>query len=298
MPEVQETQQPTMEEYVASRTAPAATTPEKEQVTTAPESATGTPESEEKKKGGGWQRRIDKLTKRSAELEETLREEREARQRLEARLAGRDPAELTKQPVEQGPRPRPKSTDTKPDGTAKYASWEAYEDDLLAWQEENLTSKLTAKQKQEQEASQQERSNQEIATKFKQRGDDYFKANPDDRELILGEDSPAVDIPAGSPMDAVIIDSEHSFQMLKHLCENPEEIERIASLNPLGQVREMLKIEQLVSGTSLENSSPEPKKAGLPAPIKPIATSTSKSAPKPENMTMAEYAKWRTANRS
>ena len=299
MPEVQETQQPTMEEYVASRAATAATTPT-EKVESAPESATGKPESEEEKKakGGGWQRRIDKLTKRGTELEESLNEERAARQRLEAKLAGRDPAELSKKTVEQGPRPRPKATDAKYQGEKGF---ELYEDDLLAWQEETLTAKLetklTAKQKEQAEATEQEKANQETISKFQKNGNAFKEQFPEEYEEILAPDSPAVNIPAGSVMDAIILNSEMPFQILKHLCDNPEEITRIAQLPGLEQAEAMFEIKKALGSAKTESSSPEPKKASLPAPIRPVSTSTSKSTVKPQDMSMEDYANWRKANR-
>lgn len=302
MPE-QQIVEPSMEEYVAKRTAEvsptnAATTPT-EQVETAPESAPGTPESEEEKKskGGGWQRRIDKLTKRSTELEEALKEEREARQRLEARQAGRDPAELAKaKPVEPGTRPEPTVSDTNPDGTLKYSGndgWDRFHADLRKWDREQVLIEVENKAKQSAEKAEVEKQGKTIQENFEKRAKAYFDAHPADKELLLGEDSPAAQIPAGSVMDAIILESDNSCEILKHLCDNPEEITRILALSPVGQAREMVKIEQAVS--SEEQTSPEPKKASLPAPIRPLSTGTSKSTVKPENMDMDEYARGRKA---
>lgn len=296
-----------MEEYVASRTSapvetekPAAITPP-EKITTDPESATGTPESEEEKKakGGGWQRRIDKLTKRSSELEETLKEEREARQRLEAKLAGRDPAELSKpKTTEPGARPKPKSTDLKADGTSKYADYDEFIEDLTDWKSEQVKTatiaEMTAAQKKAAEEAEQQKQAKAFEDGFLKRGNEYFEHNPDDKELMLGEDSPAKAIPAGSVVDAIILESEHGMKVLAHLCKNPDEIPRILGLHPVAQAREMMKIERTFESTE-EKTSPEPKKASLPAPIKPISTSTSKSAIKPENMDMEDYARGRNA---
>lgn len=292
MPETQETALPTMEEYVTSRTATAATTPQ-EKVETAPESATGTTESEKEetvKVSGGWQRRIDKKTKEATQWKEAFEAAERDRKILEAKLSGS--TETAKPTVESGPRPRPKAADTKADGTAKYADWEAYEDDLLAWNREQIKSELSADQKKAAEASEQEKANNEVTTKFQERGNKYFETHPEDRELLFGEDSAALHIPQGSVMDAFIIDSEFPMQILKHLTENPGEVKRILALAPIAQAKAMTKIEDGL-GTTEETLSPKPEKASLPAPIRPLATSTSRSAVKPENMSMEDYAKGR-----
>jgi len=306
MPEVAEKtqQQPTMEEYVASRKATAgqqsaaAALPEKAE--TAPESAAGTPESEsdKKSKGGGFQRRIDKLTKRGTELEESLREEREARQRLEAKLAGRDPAELTKkqQSTELGARPKPKTDDKNPDGTAKYADFEAYEDDLLAWNREKIKAELTADSKKAAEGEQIRQQDQKIIENFTKKKDAAMEKYADFEEVVLDEDAP--EIKPGSVIDGFILDPENEgLEVLYYLRKNPDEVGRISAMSPQKQIRELGKIEEKILEDSKSDSSPEPKKAALPAPIKPISTSTSKSAVSPDKMSMEEYAKWRRAPR-
>jgi hypothetical protein len=301
-----------MADYVKARSAgesvteKAAITPEKEQIKTEPESAAGTQESEkDKSKGGGWQRRIDKLTRRGTELEESLKEEREARQRLEAKLAGRDPAELKPQTsVEPGARPEPRSGDLKADGTPKYADYDEFLRDVRKWDKEQLTQEFSGKLTEAQKKAQTEDENakqEKVITESFQKKTQAAQAKYEDfKEVVFGEDSPVTEglIQAGSTIDGFILDPENEgLEVLYHLCKHPEEIERISKFSPQKQIRELGKIEDTVLASADSETSPEPKKAALPAPIRPVSTSTSKSSVKPENMSMAEYAKWRQANR-
>lgn len=314
MPDTQATPvaEPSMEEYAASRIAPpeakateektAAITPP-EKITTDPESAPGTSETEEEKKqktGGGWQRRIDKLTKRSSELEETLTEERLARQRLEARLAGRDPADSSKKTESAGARPEPTMHDTKPDGTPLYEDFMAFQKAQRAWDKEQIRLELLGevekKTTQAKAQTEQERQAAEITNSFTQRLNAAKSKHSDFQELVESEDSPALTIPAGSVMDATILDSELGAEILYALCQKPEEIKRIIALPPMQQAREMFKLEQSIAVTpSEEKQSPEPKKSVLPAPIKPVGSGTSKSTVNPADMSMEDYARWRKA---
>lgn len=295
-----------MADYVKARTAgedpaKAATTPP-EKVETAPESATGKTEEEGKtKSGGGFQRRIDKLTKSLSEKDAALQEEREARQRLEARLAGRDPAELAKKPIEQGPRPEPDINDQKYKG---QDGWELYNKDVRAWDREQAKlealKEIDAKTKKETEQSTAQSREKTIADSFQKKYEAAKAKHGDLEELLMDEDSEAKQIVSGSVMDGFILDPENEgIEVLIHLCKNPGEISRIQALSPQKQIRELGKIEEsLLSGTEQETSSPQPKKPTLPAPIRPVSTGTAKSAAKPEAMSMEDYAKWRTASRT
>jgi hypothetical protein len=296
-------QEVSMEEYAAQRTASretvAATTPQ-EKVTTASESAPDTPESEEetKKVGGGWQRRIDKLTKRNAQIEADLQEERAARQRLEARQAGRDPKELAEKVTDSGSRPKPKPSDLKADGTPKYADFDAYLDDRDEWVKEQAIAKVTEETKKAKEQEAQEKTATEIKANFEKRAKEYIAAHPDAKELIFGEDSESVNIPPGSVMDVMILKSENAIEILAHLCNNPDEISRIAALDPLDQAEEMFKIKQLVGTTKSSDDSPQTKKASLPAPIKPLSTGTSKSTVPLDKAGMDDYVRARKAGQT
>jgi hypothetical protein len=306
MPEIQQPEEVSMDEYVQSRTStetekPAATTPQ-EQVTTSPESATGTPESEkEKQVSGGWQRRIDKLTKRNTETEAALRDEREARQRLEAKLSGRAPTEqVTGKPVESGTRPKPNAKDLKADGTAKYADWEEYIDDLTDWKSEQKEAKILDKVRQEskqtQEQQEAEKQGKAVMEIFVKRADASVAKHPDWKEVVYDEDSPITQIQAGSVMDGFILDSEQGTELLYHLAKNPDDFTRIAALGPFAQARELHKIEMSLGDSSAEEkSSPEPKKNSLPAPIKPLSVNTSKSTVSLDKMSMEDYARARKA---
>jgi len=91
-------------------------------------------------------------------------------------------------------------------------------------------------------------------------------------------------------MAEAILESDLGDKVVKHLYSNPEEAERIASLPPARQAVEIGKLE-------VKLSSPAPvKKSGAPAPITPIAAKTPSSNEFREDMSDAEYAKWRREN--
>jgi uncharacterized membrane protein len=68
-------------------------------------------------------------------------------------------------------------------------------------------------------------------------------------------------IPVGSPLNAILIDSEHGGEILYYLATHQDDIERINGLSPINQAREVFKIEQ-----SLSTTSPVPTKTAAPEP--------------------------------
>lgn len=309
MPEVQAVEV-SMDDYVKARSAgekpaekQAAITPS-EQIKTESEPATDNLESAEdkKSKGGGWQRRIDKLTKE-------LNEERRARQVAEAKGTERTPTEQAKdKPVEQGQRSKPKSSDLKADGTPKYPDYDAFLEDYAAWRDEQLEEKFSGKLTEAQKKAQTDAENQKqekvITEAFEKRTKAAQAKHDDFEETVFGEDSPISEgrIQSGSVIDGFILDPDNEgIEVLYHLCKNPGEIDRISKLSPQKQIRELGKIEDsiLASNGTEEKHSPDQKKVnGLPPPIRPVATGTAKSAVKLSELGMDDYAKARKEGRT
>ena len=91
-------------------------------------------------------------------------------------------------------------------------------------------------------------------------------------------------------MAEAILDSDLAPKVVKFLYNNPEEAERIAELSPARQAVEIGKLEAKLSSTA------PAKKSGAPAPITPIAAKASSSNEYRDDMSDAEYAKWRREN--
>jgi hypothetical protein len=304
MPE-QQTEQVSMDDYVKARSAgetvtetPAATTPEKENVKTESESATDNLESEEGEKpksDGGWQRRVDKLTKKFNASES-------ARIAAEAKLAERAPAESVKdKPIEPGARPEPKSTDLGTDGKPKYADYDDFLRDVRKWDKEQLLLEVDNRGKQQTEKQEQAKQEKFVTDSFQNKAKAAEGVHADFKDVVFGEDSPVTEgkIVAGSLIDGFILDPDNEgLEVLYHLCKNPAEIERISELSPQKQIRELGKIEDAILADRKSEDSPPPKKAALPAPIKPVHSGTSKSTVKLAEMSMEDYAKARKAGQS
>lgn len=218
---------------------------------------------------GGFQRRIDKLTREKRELEARIAA-------LEGKLAGgaATPAagEAREQPPAEAPgKPKPEDFDT----------YEAYTEALTDWKLEQ----------RERERARQEAERQVFET-WLARIEAARQAHPDFDEVV---DS---DTPVSAAMQQAILESEQGAEIAYWLGKHPEEAARIAKLPPIAAIREIGRIE-----ASLNPKAPSPKpKAGItraPKPVTPVSGGKAGAASDIYDPSLAEdYAAWERARRA
>lgn len=93
-------------------------------------------------------------------------------------------------------------------------------------------------------------------------------------------------------MADAIVESDVATKLVRYFHNDPEEAERISKLSPARQTAEIGKLEDRLS-----EAKPKPAKSSAPEPIKPVAGSGKSSTGYRPDMSMAEYAKWRKAQR-
>jgi hypothetical protein len=169
-------------------------------------------------------------------------------------------------------------TTPSPDGKptmAQYANVEDYVEAVSDWklnQREQQTQKQQAEEQQKQFLDKTEKI--------------YAQA-----EKIRGFDRDAFDdLPLTNAIAQAIVDSEVAPKLMAYFVNNPEDVSRIANLNPVRQIAEIGKLEAKVSEVAVKPVTV----SKAPAPIEPIGTRGS-SNKDPSEMTDLEFAKWRKA---
>jgi hypothetical protein len=171
-----------------------------------------------------------------------------------------EPESEVKQPEKL--RARPKSDDTA-DGKAKYATWEQYEDDLLAWNQEKIFRELDERNAKLTQEQQIQTVNQTIEQSWKERVTKSREAHADFDEIALGEDGPGKLIQPGSLVDEWLMDSEFGAELLYYFGKNPAELlkfEAVAGKTPTERRanarRALVKLEDKLTATE-EKPKPE-----------------------------------------
>ncbi|MGM0614774.1 MAG: hypothetical protein ACQES7_04345 [Pseudomonadota bacterium] len=218
----------------------------------------------------GYQKRIDRLTKRAAAAERRAQE-------LELKLksgTGTDNSNSQQAPA------------SEPD-PANYDDYDTYLSDLTAWQ--------SGKGKTDQPASDDKTAGDNKAEdKGEQEDPEYTDALEDIQEAFaesrkaysdFDEVIGASDLQITRDMVKAMADAEDPGMIAYHLGTNKDEASRIAALSPFAQAKEIGKLE-----ASLANKPPAPRKktTEAPDPIDPVrgADSTTKA---PADMSFDEY---------
>jgi len=251
-----------------------------------PASDTGIPESEPeqgKARGkGGFQRRIDKLTREKTQALELARQEHQARLKLEAQLPGK-PARAPQPGDPADPKPSEEQFETREDFT----------EELIRW---TVRQEAKAQKQRELQAEVEEAENQRLRETFDAHNQrlNAAKQQYEDWEQVAQslEDGGAIPQSVGLAM----IELENGPAVMYHLAKNPELLTR---LNEMSEVRAVAEIGRIAASLSGENAAageaslePWPVSAA-PAPIKPVGGSATQTATDPGRMPLADYIKWR-----
>lgn len=193
--------------------------------------------AEKPAKKGGFQRRIDKLT----------REKHELAQRVAALEQGK-PA--------QAAQPKPEAA-----GKPTAETFDTYEDYVEALAEYKLDQRFEA-QRQQAETERRDREAEGVRSQWAARADATRAKFADYDDVLEAADT----VPVTATIQQALLESEVGPELAYMLAKAPAELARIAKLSPVGQAREIGKLEAKLSPSSQQ----KPKASTAPAPPKPV----------------------------
>lgn len=206
---------------------------------------------EPKKKMGGFQKRIQKLTTRLAVQEEEI-----------ARLR----ASTSAAPAHEAPA----LTEPQPPDESKfdsYAEFKAAErkffSDLADYKAEMKIQARDKAKATEAEAAKTREKQAEVRESWAKRLEAAHEAHPDLEDLL------EEDLPTTPTMQEFLMASVHGGEMLHHLASHPEECRRIASLSPRGAEIALARIEDEISAKT-PSTTPQKRTTSAPAPLQPL----------------------------
>lgn len=269
-----------MSEEVAQAPAPEQTTPavasennaapqventaEEATTTAAGDDAPATEAKPERKRDGGFQRRINELVR-----------EREEKQRIIDALLARERAATPQTPPQSAPHAAPKQED--------FSSYDEWQQAVI---DHRVKATLESRERQMREEEQRkaaERTEAQRRASLQKAAEEAADKFPDFEETVA-----TADIPVTPAMAESIDGSDRKPELLYWLAKNPAEAKRIAGLGPVAQAREIARIELTKLAAQASKTVTD-----APDPPRTISKARANSAPDPEKMDMAEYIKWR-----
>lgn len=270
---LREARKPIVEKEAPKTSAASPSTEQAEvETTTDADSETASEDQEQPaKKKGGFQKRIDKLTREKAELEG----------RLAAQAAAAKPVEKAPEPV--------KAAEGKPE-SKNFETYEAYVEALTDWkldQKEVAKTKAAADAKAADEAKSSAQKWNEQLKDARSRYDDFD-------EVALA------DAPISQAVHDAIVGSENGADLAYFLGQNPAERERINALKPVAAHVALGKILASLETSAESEEAPveqKPKVSKAPAPIRPLGTKSAIAAKRIDDMSTDEYRKARESGK-
>lgn len=248
---------------------------ETQEVETAPDSEPEPTQEERPNKGkGGFQKKIDKLTKEKGELTAKLEDYEERFKAIESRLG--------KPPETKDEKPTTSETPSKPlesEIGTKFKDWTEYNEALIDWKaDRRLEAKLA-----ERDQSAQERETTEIQqareSSYRDAAKQFAETTPDFNEAISAATKAGMKLP--QPIMERIQELPNGPAVTYHLVTNPDEALALAEASPADG---FIMLGRISYGLELAAKAPEPVKppakkpvSTAPPAVKPVAGNSAKS---------------------
>lgn len=243
------------------------------------------PENEKPKKKGGFQRRVDKLTRKISEKDTEIE--------YWKREALKKGATESKEGEEVEPKAESKETDPGKPRAEDFDDHSEYVEALAEYKADQKIKDYASKQEQKRiQSEQQAKVNSHI-----QRVQEFSEKVDDFQEVLEGVD----DIQASATVQEVIITSENGAELMYELAKDRAEYARICNLTPIAAARALGRFESKISSRSSQEKV-EPKKiTKAPKPLTPVGSKggkAEKSIYDAGSMTQKEYEALRAKQRS
>lgn len=222
---------------------------EQEQETTAESKPQPTPDQEAKKALRGVQKRIDELTRDKHQAIEQGQQQAEY-WRQQAFAAAQE-LERQKQAT-QAPRFE-QFNGNMDEYTAAVARHEA--EKIAATRIAQERQFFAAQQQQAQQQAAKQQAEARYAQAVEAKISEAVKKYPDFVEVVTSPELPGL---RDTPAFSAILDSEKGAEVMYYLGKNPLRAHQIAALSPIGQVREIGRIEAMLANGKATSGAPAP----------------------------------------
>jgi hypothetical protein len=246
-------------------------------VSAAGENEPDKPEGEpQKPHKGGFQRRIDKLTREKSEAEQKAEYWRTQALRTEPEKKSE-----TAPPQAEG-KPNPANFETQAE----------YLESLADWKVEQREKAREAKQQEESQRTQQQKALESYAEREK-----AFSVGKEDYDDVIqgaiADENPAFTSPA---IASALVDYEYGPAAVYYLAQNPDEAARLAKLSPTQIAREIGRLESKFAPSAdtetQKNATPAPV-TKAPKPPTPVKQPTRTAEKDPDEMSPEEWRQYR-----
>jgi hypothetical protein len=252
------------------------------------------PKPKRRRRGRSYKERASQLAREKAQ--ETARAQA-LELELERLRAEPPPAPPVAEPPEEAALPEEHAAEgseeaPRADGRPNQDSFETYEDFQEALVDWKVTQRLEADQRDRVERDAREktqRATRDLVAAHTARIDE-FRTKHEDFDAVV---EAGQHLPITQPMQDSVLNSDLGPEMMYHLCRNPEECDRIASMHPIVAIKEMGRLEARLE---VARTGPTPTAKSVtraPRPIKPVGGGVTASSVPLDQMSYQDYKRAR-----
>lgn len=231
-----------------------------------------------KGKKRGFQRRVEKLSKKLSAAEQ------EAEYWRKQALSRQDSEDSQQKKVAKPSESlKPKAED--------FEGHDEYIEALSDWKAKQAVAEFKKEISETNARSEFQRQ----VSEHNRRVEKFAKQHDDFHDVIEEVD----DIIASIAVEEIILASENGPELMYELAKNRDEFERINKLSPIAAARELGKFEERIKRASRENETRASKKTNAPKPITPVGSKTgsAKKSIYDSDISQAEYERLRREQR-
>jgi hypothetical protein len=255
------------------------------------------PKRKRRRRGRSYKDRASQLAREKAT--ETARADA-----LEARLRALENTELPQAPraesepdtppvneeetVETSPPTAEAGSEGRPT-QENFETYDEYQEALLDWKVTQRLQAHTVEQRDRIERQETQRAQEQLVATHTARID-QFRAEHSDFDAVVEKGK---NLPMTRPMQDSVLNSDAGPALMYHLCQNPEECDRIAGMHPMQAIKEMGKLEARLE---VAQSGPTPRAESItraPRPIKPVGGGVTASSVPLDQMSYQDYKRAR-----
>ncbi len=246
-------------------------------------------EQEQQNKGkGGFQKRIDRLTRRNYEQDQRIERLLESQEQLIGRLAGKSAAAEVKAPVDQKPSPD------------QFKTYEEYVEALAEFKaDQKIEAKLASHRETEEKNTEDEQLKKTFAL-YNQRVSEA-QSRYDDFDEVVGRR----DIQIPQAVQMAVIELDNGPDVAYYLGQHPEICQELCQKRPmaavamLGRLAATLEVEAEDENQNEsepgEKPAPKPAVSSTPAPIRPLRKPAPASTGLNDDLSVDEWLRRRNA---
>lgn len=191
-----------------------------------------------------------------------------------------------------GPAPSGDAKSAKPN-QEDFDTYDEYQEAMVNWRVEEKVSQSLEKREAEQREriarDQAQHDQKKVVDEHVARIDVFKKAHADfDAVIDKGKN-----LPLTRPMQDAVVNSDSGPALMYHLCQHPEECDRIAAMPPMMAVKEMGKLEARIEAASTGPASSADSLTQAPRPIKPVGGGATASTMPLDQMSYRDYKRIR-----